>query len=334
MEHPSLGTPPSGSIRFNTDSSKLEIYNGEAWWEIDATSPELQTGGTRGVFGAGESPKTDTMDYVNLSTTGNAIDFGNLIANNSNPGALGSRVRGFWVGGETPTIVNTIQFIDFDRTSNATDYSDLAQAARRVSNSALSNSTRGIVGGGYDGSNFLNVIQYFTVSSNANAVDFGDLNTTYYYAQGVSSPTRGIWMNGEEGTPSASFTNSINYVTISTTGNSSEFGDSTVSSSTRGAASNSIRAVGMGGKTPSSINTIDYITIATIGNAIDFGDLPSARANGTCCASSTKIVYGGGSSNTIEYVQIMTTGNAIDFGDLTVSRSYLAACSNGHGGLG
>ena len=40
----------SGSIRFNTDSAKMEIYNGEAWWEIDATSPEQQTGGTRGLF--------------------------------------------------------------------------------------------------------------------------------------------------------------------------------------------------------------------------------------------------------------------------------------------
>ena len=37
----------SGSIRFNTDSSKLEIYNGEQWFDIDATSPELRTGGTR-----------------------------------------------------------------------------------------------------------------------------------------------------------------------------------------------------------------------------------------------------------------------------------------------
>ena len=44
-------TVPSGSIRFNTDSLKLEIYNGEAWFEINATSPELHTGGTRGVFG-------------------------------------------------------------------------------------------------------------------------------------------------------------------------------------------------------------------------------------------------------------------------------------------
>ena len=49
-EYPSLGTPPAGSIRFNTDSSKMEIYNGEAWWEIDSTSPVQQTGATRGVL--------------------------------------------------------------------------------------------------------------------------------------------------------------------------------------------------------------------------------------------------------------------------------------------
>ena len=43
MEIPSLSTPPAGSLRFNTDSKKLEIYNGEAWWEIDSTSPDAQT---------------------------------------------------------------------------------------------------------------------------------------------------------------------------------------------------------------------------------------------------------------------------------------------------
>ena len=53
-------TVPAGSIRFNTDSSKLEIYNGEAWWEIDATSPELQTGGTRGLVAGGYTPVSYT----------------------------------------------------------------------------------------------------------------------------------------------------------------------------------------------------------------------------------------------------------------------------------
>ena len=40
-------------MRFNTDSSQLEIYDGNQWTGILATSPELQTGGTRGLHGAG-----------------------------------------------------------------------------------------------------------------------------------------------------------------------------------------------------------------------------------------------------------------------------------------
>ena len=70
----------SGSIRFNTDSSKLEIYNGEAWWEIDATSPEQQTGGTRGLFAGNNVTPADsngnTIEFINVSTTGNATNFG------------------------------------------------------------------------------------------------------------------------------------------------------------------------------------------------------------------------------------------------------------------
>ena len=45
----------SGSIRFNTDSSKLELYRGNEWVEIDATSPAQRTGGTRGFFIRGSS---------------------------------------------------------------------------------------------------------------------------------------------------------------------------------------------------------------------------------------------------------------------------------------
>ena len=59
----------SGSIRFNTDSSKLEIYDGNAWFEIDATSPEQQTGGTRGLWAGGRSPTyRDRIDFVNIKT--------------------------------------------------------------------------------------------------------------------------------------------------------------------------------------------------------------------------------------------------------------------------
>ena len=75
-EKPSLDTAPAGSIRFNTDSSKMEIYNGEQWWEIDATSPKQQTGGTRGIWGGGEvSGAVDVIQFANIETTGDTIDF-------------------------------------------------------------------------------------------------------------------------------------------------------------------------------------------------------------------------------------------------------------------
>ena len=61
IEQPSFDTAPAGSIRFNTDSRKMELYNGEAWWEIDATSPNLHTGGTRGIWAGGRSQ--DIIDY-------------------------------------------------------------------------------------------------------------------------------------------------------------------------------------------------------------------------------------------------------------------------------
>ena len=81
MEYPSLDTAKAGAFRFNTDSSQMEIYDGNQWVGISATSPELQTGGTRGLWAGRNSPHTDAIDFVNIDTTGNASDFGNLVAN-------------------------------------------------------------------------------------------------------------------------------------------------------------------------------------------------------------------------------------------------------------
>ena len=80
MEKPSLDTAKAGAMRFNTDSSQMEIYDGNQWTGILATSPEQQTGGTRGLFVGGRNPSnSDTIDFVNIDTTGNATDFGNRL---------------------------------------------------------------------------------------------------------------------------------------------------------------------------------------------------------------------------------------------------------------
>ena len=54
----------AGAIRFNADLSQMEIYDGNQWAGILATSPELQTGGTRGFFAGGNSTNIDFQSNV------------------------------------------------------------------------------------------------------------------------------------------------------------------------------------------------------------------------------------------------------------------------------
>ena len=107
-----LETATSGSIRFNTDSSKLEIYDGNAWFEIDATSPELESGGTRGLVSGGYiSANTNAINFVNISTTGDASDFGDLTEARRDHGAVASRVRGVFGIGYASANSNVLDFV-------------------------------------------------------------------------------------------------------------------------------------------------------------------------------------------------------------------------------
>jgi len=332
-------TVNSGSIRFNTDSSKIEIYNGEAWWEIDATSPTEQTGGTRGLFAGGYKVPgaSDEIDFVNVDTTGNATDFGNLSAEKRGVAALGSRTRGVFAGGRiSPADLNIIEFVTTASTGNVTDFGDLTITMHHAT--GLSNSTRGIITAGENDSftnGNSNVIDFITIASTGDAVDFGDLYFGARECGGCASPTRGIIKGG---TPSHS--NVIQYITISTQGNSADFGDTTVASSRGlGSGSNAVRGILQAGYSPTVLNTVDFITIATLGNASDFGDLTEARVQSAGATSSTRHVVAGGTTpsavDTIDYAQIMTTGNFISFGELVgADRGQFSGCSNGHGGLG
>jgi len=95
---------------------------------------------------------------------------------------------------------------------------------------------------------------------------------------GTSSSTRGLFAGGFAG-PAAS--NVIDYVTIATLGNATDFGNLTVARTLAGGASNNTRAAFSGGSTPSYSNVIDYVTIGSTGNATDFGDLPTATTGPT-----------------------------------------------------
>ena len=73
----------------------------------------------------------------------------------------------------------------------------------------------------------------------------------------------------------------MDYVTIATTGNASDFGDmlSARFNIPNDGVASPTRGVWAGGADPSHNNVIQYITILTTGNAIDFGDLGTAASH-------------------------------------------------------
>ena len=215
MEYPSLNTPPAGSIRFNTDSSKLEIYNGDKWWDIDSTSPQEQTGGTRGLFGSSNSENTNVISYANLSTTGNTIDFGDMTVSIGRRLTTSSRTRGCFAGGY-PGGTNVIDYVTIDITSNAQDFGDLLNAARDTG-ASFSDGTRGVMTITNSPSGVYNVIEYITIASTGNGTDFGDVSTAGTRQMGASDKTRGIIFGGQSSGGGAIA--DIDYVTIATRGN-------------------------------------------------------------------------------------------------------------------
>ena len=191
------------------------------------------------------------------------------------------------------------------------------------------NGNRAIASGG--GGPRINNIQYRSISSTGNFSDFGDLNTALYGSVAASGgnvggdATRGLVMGGYG--PAAapnSRVNTIQYITIASTGNTSDFGDlARASNNPLGAVSNGPRIVHCGGYndtlSPATREEMDYVETLTTGNATDFGDLISVRYAGSGTGDGLRgILFGGYSpTNSIDYIEIATLGNSADFGDLS-----------------
>ena len=106
--------------------------------------------------------------------------------------------------------------------------------------------------------------------------------------------SRGLFFGGINASNSA--VDTIDYITIASTGDATDFGNLTAAKA-NGAATASVTRAIFGGGTNSDgdrINEIEYITIASTGNGTDFGDLSVARNDLAAGGSSTRGIFAGG----------------------------------------
>ena len=316
----------------------VSTVNSTGCMKIPSGPTEFRGGRGRGVFAGAANPASqNVMDFVEIATTGDATDFGDLATIWYLLGGCASATRGIWFPGyDQSTSVSTIFYITISSQGGVNDFGDTLNNSRNHSG-ACSDSTRAVRAEGYNTalSARTNTLEFITIATTGDSSEFGDLNRAMSDMAGsFASPTRGFFGGGK-----GPETNIIDFITIQSKGNAIDFGDLIDGTRAEGSGSaNSTRGLFFSGSGPGSADTIQFITMATLGNATDFGNLSGNNEAGGACASSTRGLYAGGSTptkiNNIEFVTIASAGNATDFGDRLVKGFGVGACSDVHGGLG
>jgi hypothetical protein len=249
---------------------------------------------TRAIFGMGYAGgNTDTIEFTTIATTGSFTDFGNALTAHYGAMGLSNSSRGIFAGHSGGgTASNVIQYVTIASAGNATDFGDMTSG--KYLGAACSSTTRGILSGGtasFTGTTAQNIIEFITIANTGNATDFGDLSIKHYNMGGLSSNTRGVFAGGLKPQPNQMLTaNTIEFITISSAGNVTDFGDLTNpegearSNPVRGTSGSNGRGIFIIGQSTSE--SIDSITISSTGNSIDFGDSTSAPGLGAVTSGS------------------------------------------------
>jgi hypothetical protein len=245
---------------------------------------------TRWICAGGNNSLGDsysTILYGGISTSGTTGSFGDLTLARNDLVGLANSTRGLFAGGyysSGSTTTCVIDYVTIATTGNATSFGNLWTQTRY--NGSCASTTRGIIAGG-DASN---IIGYVTIGTTGNTTDFGDLTVGRWCLGSCSNSTRGLFAGGQSSTSGYPGVNVIDYITIASTGNATDFGDLTASRGSYGSGgwglASTTRGV-FGGAY--DFNIIDYVTIASVGNATDFGDLNGISPVGATASS----VHGG-----------------------------------------
>ena len=306
---------------------------------------EMRGGRGRGIVAGGETApaKLSSMEFIEIATTGNATDFGDLSEAKMNVTGASSSTRGVIMGGTTGTSPNfsvkSIEYTIISSSGGSNDFGDLI-GGQAKDGAGVTSEIRGFICGATQQSaygNYNNTIEFVTIATTGDSNEFADLASAGKQLNaGCESSTRGIVLGGYRGTtPSdTDATNNIQFFNFASTGNTTRFGELTQTARNVIAVSDQTRGVRMGGFTePANAFTdrMDFITMASEGNATDFGDLSGNELNGAPVQNKTRGVMMGteqpGSSqlNVIQFITIQSTGNSLDFGDLSAARAGVPA---------
>ena len=279
--------------------------NATAWGELLSYGTSMAGGASnniRGVLaggytGAPTNSRISLVQALTIPTNGEIFDFGDLQFNSQQLSGVGNATRGVYANGyaypnmspvSNESLNMTYTMIEFMSSANRTDFGDIIDNAACRDLATCETPIRGYFAGGegtgQDSPSHNKNITIKGFANNSESVKFGELSINSLRGSGVGSATRGVFLLGQI-TGTYTLTNTMEYITLTTSGEVTDFGDITTvtSNGNNNSASNMIRGVyhiprsSHGG---AELNTLEYITIATTGNATDFGDLNYVSRDG------------------------------------------------------
>ena len=203
---------------------------------------------TRGFSAGGKDDPavTNEIDYVEIGTLGDALDFGDLTVAALYWSGISSPTRGLTLVADDPAS-QVINMVTMASTGNAVDFG--TQSKTGGYQAAAANPVRGLWAGGYSSAPRQSVghsssIEAITMASRGTTQYFGDLaSITSQYGDGSSTSTRAVFTIGKIAAGN-NFRNNIEYVTIASSGTASDFGDATFPVAYRGVTSDSHGGLG------------------------------------------------------------------------------------------
>jgi len=204
---------------------------------------------TRAIEMGGYEPAlTANGTFMNMDSQATSVDFGDLIDPRTLFGGMTSSntTRALFHSAEEPGSNPTdIDSITMATTGNASDHGDLTIG--KGYGAATSNGIYAISAGG---NTVIDVIDYGAIAQTGNFADFGDLTVARNALIGICSPTRGVFAGGSDGSsPTPATKNVIDYITINSKGDATDFGDLTGTAAYMGVACNATRGFFMGSHT-------------------------------------------------------------------------------------
>jgi len=333
-------SPSNGDYWWDTGNNKLYRYMDGEFKELGVSVSGASNYGDRAFqIGYQNGSQSDDIAYWNMTSAGNAADFGDLSSGTVyKTGCCSDGTYAFRLGGQNYTgsayvLDNEIERWATATLGNASDFGDLTSVS--MNNHGDTNGSRAVISKGRvgsassasDQSNYTGQFDYFSTATAGNASDFGDDDIGRDQSTCCANATRMVSMGGYR---DPNYLKVMDYITFDTTGNAVSFGDLTQENHIAAGAGTGAgqRGLHMGGVakpgntgSSSQVNRIEYIDVDTAGNATDGGDLLNTAGYPAGCSNATVAHCFGGyagstSYNVIQQTVLATAANATDFGDL------------------